>query len=207
MHRRAPPERASLAGRQAGDSTRKPRQRAGARPKGKAPMFNAVSDLVLFCRVERRPSDLTCKAHERDVRACIEFLRSQGVSDADAGHARFRENRARARRPSRALVFVCCASGSGRCSDACPVAEAQAMILARARGCHRGASGRPPACRSRRNCQQLHDGHHARRTSSWLLYRPREPSPAGRDAIRARACERLPRRSRGGDPPRDAPSG
>ena len=43
-------------------------------------MFNALSDFVLFCRVERRLSDLTCKAYERDVRACIEFLRSQGTS-------------------------------------------------------------------------------------------------------------------------------
>jgi site-specific recombinase XerD len=43
-------------------------------------MFNAVSDFVLFCRVERRLAHLTCKAYERDVRACIEFLRSQGVS-------------------------------------------------------------------------------------------------------------------------------
>jgi site-specific recombinase XerD len=43
-------------------------------------MFNALSDFVLFCRVERRLSDLTCKAYERDVRACIEFLRSQGIS-------------------------------------------------------------------------------------------------------------------------------
>ena len=43
-------------------------------------MFNALSDFIIFCRVERRLSDLTCKAYERDVRACIEFLRSQGVS-------------------------------------------------------------------------------------------------------------------------------
>ncbi len=41
-------------------------------------MFNALSDFIIFCRVERRLSDLTCKAYERDVRACIEFLRSQG---------------------------------------------------------------------------------------------------------------------------------
>jgi hypothetical protein len=45
-----------------------------------APMFNALSDFILFGRVERRLSELTCKAYERDVRACIEFLRAQGTS-------------------------------------------------------------------------------------------------------------------------------
>ena len=35
----------------------------------------------------------------------------------------------------------------------------------------------------------------------------RYPAKFRRDAIRARVCERLPRRSRGGDQPRDAPSG
>jgi site-specific recombinase XerD len=43
-------------------------------------MFNALSDFILFGRVERRLSELTCKAYERDVRACIEFLRAQGTS-------------------------------------------------------------------------------------------------------------------------------
>lgn len=43
-------------------------------------MFNALSDFIIFCRVERRLSELTCKAYERDVRACVEFLRSQGIS-------------------------------------------------------------------------------------------------------------------------------
>lgn len=43
-------------------------------------MFNALSDFVVFCRVERRLADLTCKAYERDVRACLEFLRSQGLT-------------------------------------------------------------------------------------------------------------------------------
>jgi hypothetical protein len=28
-------------------------------------MFNALSDFVIFCRVERRLADLTCKAYER----------------------------------------------------------------------------------------------------------------------------------------------
>ncbi len=43
-------------------------------------MFNALSDFLIYCRVERRLADLTCKAYERDVRACIEFLRSQGIA-------------------------------------------------------------------------------------------------------------------------------
>ena len=43
-------------------------------------MFNALSDFIIYCRIERRLSELTCKAYERDVRACIEFLRSQGIS-------------------------------------------------------------------------------------------------------------------------------
>jgi site-specific recombinase XerD len=43
-------------------------------------MFNALSDFVIFCRVERRLADLTCKAYERDVRACLEFMRGQGIS-------------------------------------------------------------------------------------------------------------------------------
>ncbi len=43
-------------------------------------MFSALSDFIIFCRVERRLSELTCKAYERDVRACIDFLRSQGIS-------------------------------------------------------------------------------------------------------------------------------
>jgi site-specific recombinase XerD len=43
-------------------------------------MFNALSDFIIFCSVERRLADLTCKAYERDVRACIEFLRSHGIA-------------------------------------------------------------------------------------------------------------------------------
>jgi site-specific recombinase XerD len=43
-------------------------------------MFNALSDFVIFCRVERRLTDSTCKAYERDTRACIEFLRGEGIS-------------------------------------------------------------------------------------------------------------------------------
>jgi site-specific recombinase XerD len=43
-------------------------------------MFNAVSDFVIFCRVERRLADLTCTAYERDVRAWLDFLRAQGIA-------------------------------------------------------------------------------------------------------------------------------
>ncbi len=43
-------------------------------------MFNALSDFLIYCRVERRLSDLTCKAYERDARACLDFLRSQGIA-------------------------------------------------------------------------------------------------------------------------------
>jgi site-specific recombinase XerD len=43
-------------------------------------MLNALSDFIIFCRVERRLADLTCKAYERDVRACTGFLRGQGIS-------------------------------------------------------------------------------------------------------------------------------
>ncbi len=43
-------------------------------------MFNALSDFIIYCRVERRLAELTCKAYERDVRACLEFLRGHGVA-------------------------------------------------------------------------------------------------------------------------------
>ena len=42
-------------------------------------MFDALSDFIIYCRVERRLSEHTCRAYERDVRACIEFLREQGL--------------------------------------------------------------------------------------------------------------------------------
>jgi site-specific recombinase XerD len=43
-------------------------------------VFNALSDFVIYCRVERRLSEHTCRAYERDVRCCIEFLRGQGIA-------------------------------------------------------------------------------------------------------------------------------
>jgi integrase/recombinase XerC len=42
-------------------------------------MQNAVSDFLIYCRVERRLAELTCQAYERDVRACVDFLRSEGI--------------------------------------------------------------------------------------------------------------------------------
>jgi hypothetical protein len=43
-------------------------------------MFNALSDFLLYCRIARRLADLTCKAYERDVRACLEFHRRHHTS-------------------------------------------------------------------------------------------------------------------------------
>jgi site-specific recombinase XerD len=43
-------------------------------------MFNALSDFIIYCRVERRLAEATCKAYERDVRACLDFMRGQGIS-------------------------------------------------------------------------------------------------------------------------------
>jgi site-specific recombinase XerD len=44
-------------------------------------MFNALSDFLIYCRIERRLAELTCKAYERDVRSCLEHLRSQGIAE------------------------------------------------------------------------------------------------------------------------------
>lgn len=43
-------------------------------------MLSALSDFIIYCRVERRLAELTCKAYERDVRACLEFLCARGIS-------------------------------------------------------------------------------------------------------------------------------
>ncbi len=39
-------------------------------------MFEALEDFLIHCRVERRLAELTCRAYERDVTACLQFLRS-----------------------------------------------------------------------------------------------------------------------------------
>lgn len=46
-------------------------------------MFNALSDFIVYCRVERRLSDLTCRAYERDVRSCLKFLSAAGITALD----------------------------------------------------------------------------------------------------------------------------
>jgi site-specific recombinase XerD len=38
-----------------------------------------VCEFVSYCRVERRLADLTCSAYERDVTACLRFLRARGT--------------------------------------------------------------------------------------------------------------------------------
>jgi site-specific recombinase XerD len=43
-------------------------------------MFNALSEFIVYCRVERRLSAHTCEAYEREVRACLDFLRSRGIA-------------------------------------------------------------------------------------------------------------------------------
>jgi len=44
-------------------------------------MDSEVADFLTFCRVERRLAELTCTAYERDVRACLRFLRERGTGD------------------------------------------------------------------------------------------------------------------------------
>jgi Phage integrase, N-terminal SAM-like domain len=44
-------------------------------------MEAALADFLRHCRLERRLADLTCSAYERDVRACLAFLREQGFAD------------------------------------------------------------------------------------------------------------------------------
>lgn len=43
-------------------------------------MQNALSDYIVYCRVERRLADLTWKTYERVLRGLIAFLRAQGIS-------------------------------------------------------------------------------------------------------------------------------
>jgi site-specific recombinase XerD len=44
-------------------------------------MEAALADFLRHCRLERRLADLTSSAYERDVRACLAFLRAQGIDD------------------------------------------------------------------------------------------------------------------------------
>ncbi|TML00284.1 MAG: hypothetical protein E6G34_01995 [Actinobacteria bacterium] len=43
-------------------------------------MFDALSDFLIYCRVERRLAELTCNAYARDVRACLQFLCGRGIA-------------------------------------------------------------------------------------------------------------------------------
>jgi site-specific recombinase XerD len=45
---------------------------------------NELADFLRYCRLERRLADATCKAYERDVRACLAFLREHGIDDLTA---------------------------------------------------------------------------------------------------------------------------
>jgi site-specific recombinase XerD len=47
-------------------------------------MDREVEAFVRFCRFERRLADLTCRAYERDVRACLKYLRGEGADSWSA---------------------------------------------------------------------------------------------------------------------------
>ena len=40
-----------------------------------------LQDFLYYCRVERRLASATCSAYERDVTACVRFLRARGLAD------------------------------------------------------------------------------------------------------------------------------
>lgn len=42
-------------------------------------MFDVLSDFAIYCRVERRLADPTCKGYERDIGACLRFLSAAGI--------------------------------------------------------------------------------------------------------------------------------
>src|SRR5205085_10989117 len=73
-HRKSPVSRAfSVAGLQAGKYAYGAGWLSGGCPK-KGPVENEFADFLHYCRVERRLAELTCKAYERDVKACLRFL-------------------------------------------------------------------------------------------------------------------------------------
>lgn len=44
-------------------------------------MQTELDDFLRHCQVERRLAPLTCSAYERDVRACLAYLRRRGIAD------------------------------------------------------------------------------------------------------------------------------
>ena len=44
-------------------------------------MQDALNDFLNYCRLERRLAPLTCSAYERDIRACLRFLASEGIDE------------------------------------------------------------------------------------------------------------------------------
>ncbi len=44
-------------------------------------MREEVADFLHYCRIKRRLAEMTCKAYERDVRACLAFLSERGIRD------------------------------------------------------------------------------------------------------------------------------
>src|SRR6266487_1688932 len=40
-----------------------------------------LADFLRFCASERRLAPMTCSAYERDVSACLDYLRGQGIED------------------------------------------------------------------------------------------------------------------------------
>ena len=47
-------------------------------------MDNELADFLRSCQLERRLAEATCKAYERDVRACLAFLRETGIEELAA---------------------------------------------------------------------------------------------------------------------------
>ena len=44
-------------------------------------MREEVADFLHYCRIERRLAEMTCKAYERDVTACMRFLQAEGITE------------------------------------------------------------------------------------------------------------------------------
>ncbi len=42
-----------------------------------------LADFLRFCRSERRLAPMTCSAYERDVSACLDYLRGEGIELAE----------------------------------------------------------------------------------------------------------------------------